>query len=210
MNQDGKNDYTTGLNLDLGRATPGRFTALNVEGAGFGGWYNLLHDASDFGAVRRLAVRRPSGRGGVRLFADGKLNGKRDRGDSMLRMDDFWSALAAITTRAAPPTSAGFLSCADPGSPYLRPRPQRRRTEEAGRLSRRPAGQDHETHAAAQADHRQAVRSRRRPAAGADTRPRLRRPAAAHRLAQHQQRPLSARRQTRRPRLQRRYLSLIG
>ena len=89
MNQNGKNDYTTGLNLDLGPAPTPRFTTLNVEGAGFSGATNLLRDGSDFGAVRRLALTSKVGRGGVQLFAEGKPNGKRDRAESVLHLDSF-------------------------------------------------------------------------------------------------------------------------
>ena len=89
LNQSGKNDYTTGLNIDLGPGTTPRFSTLNVEGAGCSGAANLLRDASDFGAVRRLAIVTASGPGGVRLFADGKPNGQRDRGDGVLHLDDF-------------------------------------------------------------------------------------------------------------------------
>ena len=112
MNQSGKNDYTTGLNLDLGPGATGRFDALNVEGAGFVGWNNLLRDASDFGAVRRLAVVAAPGPGGVRLFADGKANGKRDRADGVLRMDDFVVGARRLNNDGGPATVRCFLSCA--------------------------------------------------------------------------------------------------
>ena len=112
MNQSGKNDYTTGLTLDLGPGTTGRFDALNVEGAGFGGWTNLLHDASDFGAVRRLAVVAASGPGGVRLFADGKADGKRGRAESVLHVDEFRVGARCYNNEGGPADVRGFLSCA--------------------------------------------------------------------------------------------------
>jgi putative heme-binding domain-containing protein len=112
MNQSGKNDYTTGLNVDLGPGIGTRFTTVNVEGPGFGGWNNLLRDASDFGAVRRLAVVSAPGPGGVRLFADGKEQGKRDRADSTLRMDDFWLGARCYNNEGGAANVRGFLSCA--------------------------------------------------------------------------------------------------
>jgi putative heme-binding domain-containing protein len=112
MNQAGKNDYTTGVNIDLGPAPSGRFAALNAEGAGFGGAGNLLRDASDFGAARRLAVVTAAGPGGVRLFADGKAQGKRDRADSTLRMDEFRVGARCYNNEGGAANTRGFLSCA--------------------------------------------------------------------------------------------------
>ena len=112
LNQRDKNDYTTGLNLDLGPGVGTRFTTVNVEGAGFGGLNNLLRDASDFGAVRRLAVVSTAGPGGVRLFADGKPNGQRDRTNGVLRMDDFWLGARCYNNEGGPANVRGFLSCA--------------------------------------------------------------------------------------------------
>ena len=152
MNQTGKNDYTTGLTLDLGPGTTGRFDALNVEGAGFGGWNNLLRDASDFGAVRRLAVVATPGPGGVRLFADGKPNGKRDRADSRAAHGRLLRRRPLLQQRGRPGQRPRLPLLCDPGSARLRPRPERRRAEEAGRLPRRPPGQGREDHAAARAD----------------------------------------------------------
>jgi putative heme-binding domain-containing protein len=111
MNQNGKNDYTTGLNLDLGPAASPRFTTLNFEGAGFGGVANLLHDASDFGAVRRLALTSTVGPGGVKLFADGKPNGKRDRGDSMMHMDNVIVGARILNNDGGAANVRSFLSC---------------------------------------------------------------------------------------------------
>ncbi|HVS38957.1 MAG TPA: ThuA domain-containing protein [Gemmataceae bacterium] len=112
MNQSGKNDYTTGLNLDLGPAAGPRFSTVNVEGPGFGGWSNLLRDASDFGAVRRLAVVASPGPGGVRLYADGKPNGRRDRAAGTIRMDDFWLGARCYNNEGGAANVRGFLSCA--------------------------------------------------------------------------------------------------
>jgi putative heme-binding domain-containing protein len=111
LNQDRKNDYTTGLTLDLGPAPSPRFAVLNVEGAGFGGWNNLLKDASDFGAVRRLAVTSAVGKGGVKLFMDGKANGARDRADSTFRMDNLFVGARCYNNEGGAANVRGFLQC---------------------------------------------------------------------------------------------------
>jgi putative heme-binding domain-containing protein len=87
LNEEGKNDYITGLNVDLGPTSSQRFAALNLEGAGSGGAVNLLHDATDFGGLRRIALVTTSGPAGTRLWVDGKFQGRRDRGESTVRMD---------------------------------------------------------------------------------------------------------------------------
>ncbi len=112
MNQSGKNDYTTGINLDLGPGANPRFAALNIEGAGFSGANNLLRDASDFGVVRRMAVTASPGPGGVRLFMDGKPNGQRDRNDGLMHMDDFVVGARIFNNEGGPGNVRCFLSCA--------------------------------------------------------------------------------------------------
>jgi hypothetical protein len=56
MHQEGRDDFTSGVTVDLGFGFTGRFDVLNVEGEGFGGMANLMADPSDFGVVRRLSV----------------------------------------------------------------------------------------------------------------------------------------------------------
>ena len=206
MNQHGKNDYTTGLTLDLGPGATGRFDALNVEGTGFGGWSNLLSDASDFGRVRRLAVVSTTGAGGVRLFADGKPNGKRDRAESLLHMDDFFVGARCYNNEGGPANARGFLSGAVlEVLVYGRGLSDDELKKVDDYLAARH-GKDVKIVPPRGPDGRQTARPRRRPAAGADARAGLHRPPAAARPAQHQQRPLPPRRQARRPRLQRRRL----
>jgi hypothetical protein len=48
-------DYETGLTLDLGPGATPRFTQLNVEGRGFGGWRNLVTTGGDFGKLCQIA-----------------------------------------------------------------------------------------------------------------------------------------------------------
>jgi hypothetical protein len=87
FNQTGKNDYVSGLTLDLGPGASARFQYLNVEGAGFVGAANLLTGAAEFGTVQRLCVTSTVGAGGTRLYVNGKAAGQRDRGPSTLYLD---------------------------------------------------------------------------------------------------------------------------
>jgi putative heme-binding domain-containing protein len=108
LNQAGKNDYVSGLTIDQGPGWTQRFESLNVEGAGFGGAVNLLRDGSEFGTVQRLCVTSTAGKGGTRLYVNGKLAGQRDRGDSTLHMDQL-TVGARFYTNGGPPQVRGFL-----------------------------------------------------------------------------------------------------
>jgi putative heme-binding domain-containing protein len=108
LNQSGKNDYVSGLTIDQNWLGTTRFEALNVEGAGFGGAVNLLTGADEFGTVQRLCVTSEVGRGGTRLYVNGKPAGRRDRTDSTLRMDQL-TVGARYYTNGGPPQVRGFL-----------------------------------------------------------------------------------------------------
>ncbi|WP_193213765.1 DUF7133 domain-containing protein [Luteolibacter marinus] len=83
----GENDYTSGLNIDLGRAASGDGTApfLNVEGAGQSGESNLLLAPLALPQGHLLTVTGAPG--GTRLRADGVAQGRRDRGDVSMVLD---------------------------------------------------------------------------------------------------------------------------
>ncbi len=108
LNQTGKNDYVSGLTLDLGPAATTRFQALNVEGSGFGGAVSLLREPADFGVLQRLCVTSTVGATGTKLYVNGKLSGQRERRDSSLRMDQFTLG-ARYYTNGGPPEVRGFL-----------------------------------------------------------------------------------------------------
>ncbi|HEU0008436.1 MAG TPA: hypothetical protein VFT34_01325, partial [Verrucomicrobiae bacterium] len=78
FNRAGRNDYQSGLNLDLGGQSTADLARINVEGLGFGGEKNLLTSPQAFGrwATFRL-VTRP-GTNGVRLYLNGQAQGARD------------------------------------------------------------------------------------------------------------------------------------
>ncbi|HEY7158086.1 MAG TPA: ThuA domain-containing protein [Gemmataceae bacterium] len=110
MNRDGKNDYTSGLNIDMGPNWSERFQTLNVEGAGFGGAVNLMKGAFAFGAGHRITITSTPGAGGTRLWLDGKLTGRRDRGDSLLHMDQLTLGGRCYNNAAGPPVVQGLLA----------------------------------------------------------------------------------------------------
>ena len=111
MNQEGKNDYTTGLNLDMGAAGTPRFSALNLEGGGFPGMVNLMGGVSPsgFGVVRVITVTSTIGAGGTRLYLDGKLTGARNRNDFPIYADELTVGARRYNNAGGAPFPSGFL-----------------------------------------------------------------------------------------------------
>src|SRR5881296_2676628 len=76
-NARGKNDFQSGLNLDLGGAASTNWSKLNVEGGGMPGERNLLSSTFDLGTFHLLTVICDSQQAQLRV--DGKPHGKRER-----------------------------------------------------------------------------------------------------------------------------------
>src|SRR5205085_2044395 len=72
LNAPNGRDYETGITIDMGPGGTPRFTQLNVEGRGFGGWANLLKPGGPFGQLYQLEVRGDASAKSIRVFADGK------------------------------------------------------------------------------------------------------------------------------------------
>lgn len=88
-NRKGFNDYTTGLNFDLGPAASSQVSMLSLEGAGCPGAAQLLTSSPlPFGGWHFLNLETRVGARSVRLSVDGKEQGSRDRAASLIAMDD--------------------------------------------------------------------------------------------------------------------------
>jgi putative heme-binding domain-containing protein len=109
LNQTGKNDYVSGLTIDMGFGRSERFETLNPEGAGFGGAVNLMKGAFPFGTGHRISVASKVGRGGTRLWIDGKLCGQRDRAESILHADQITVGARCYNNEGGVPNVRGFL-----------------------------------------------------------------------------------------------------
>ena len=103
----GKNDYITGLNLDLGPFGSAAFDVLNVEGRGFGGFRNLSNAARPF---RQLHVVTVAGDGdAVRSYFNGEAAGRRERAAGRVRWDELYVGARRYSNDATPPFVSGFL-----------------------------------------------------------------------------------------------------
>lgn len=105
----GQNDYTSGINVDLGPGPGVTFSSLNVEGAGAGGIVNLIQERTRLGVPRVLTLTSGMGKDGVKLFAQGKFQGARDRGNSVIHTDSFLLGARLYSNSAEPPHASGFF-----------------------------------------------------------------------------------------------------
>ena len=80
VNERNQNDYTTGINVDLGPGGSGSFETVNVEGRGFSGVKDLLNDgaSSPLGTFHTVALSSSAG-GNVALSFDGAKHAQRPR-----------------------------------------------------------------------------------------------------------------------------------
>jgi putative heme-binding domain-containing protein len=106
MHEKGQEDFTSGATVDMGAGFSGRFDFLNVEGEGFGGMTNLLGEPAEFGVVRRITVTSAPGKGGTKLYVDGRPGRVRDRTDSVFEVDRI---LVGARFYGFPPLIRGFL-----------------------------------------------------------------------------------------------------
>ncbi len=108
-NEPGKNDYTSGINIDLGPSFSGNWQVFNAEGSGFGGVNNLLRKPVDFGKFHRLALISQPGPIGVRLWFDREAQGSRPRSDSTMRLDRLTLGARVYSNEGKPPFPRGFF-----------------------------------------------------------------------------------------------------
>jgi putative heme-binding domain-containing protein len=110
FNAAGQNDYTTGLNFDLGGAPSAGLSALNVEGGGSPGQANLLTTPQPFGRWHVFALNVGRGDKAVKLFLDGQPQGTRERAaNSVIRLDEFTLGARRYSNTPERPHVQGFF-----------------------------------------------------------------------------------------------------
>ncbi|RYD24727.1 MAG: hypothetical protein EOP86_28230, partial [Verrucomicrobiaceae bacterium] len=114
--ESGKNDYTSGLNLDLGPLATKQLSVLNVESAGCTGFRDLLEPAKNLAAelpfegFHVLTVRSKIGEKGNQLFLDSILLGDRLRMESNIGLDQMnIGARLCSNDPGEPPFAQGFF-----------------------------------------------------------------------------------------------------
>ncbi len=109
MNLVGDNDYRTGLNIDLGAKTSDRFSFLNLEGPGFIGLQNVISKAANFEAPHIITISIEDAGSGIQVWMDGVHQGKRDRKDNPMAMEEITVGARLYSNSGEPPFVQGFL-----------------------------------------------------------------------------------------------------
>lgn len=109
VNQSQRNDFTTGLTIDMGPSASQRFESVNPEGSGFGGAVDLLKSVSEFGRFHTITVTTEVAPGGTRLYLDGTAQGQRERKPSALWMDEVTVGARCYSNTPEPPHTQGFF-----------------------------------------------------------------------------------------------------
>jgi putative heme-binding domain-containing protein len=110
FNAAGQNDYTTGLNFDLGGTASAGLNVLNVEGGGCPGQANLLTTPRPFGRWQMFSLVSARGDKGVKLFVESQPQGTRDRTpDSVVRIDEFTLGARRYSNTPERPHVQGFF-----------------------------------------------------------------------------------------------------
>ena len=90
----GKNDYTSGLNLDFGPAATEKLSVINVESAGSVGFRDLFEPSGQlfadlpFEGFHVFTVRTRPGERGTELFVDSIHQGARERASSQIGLHE--------------------------------------------------------------------------------------------------------------------------
>ncbi len=108
--QTGQNDYTSGLNFDMGPSPSQSLSLLNVEGAGAGGAVSLWSGPPKaLGGWHIFAINARSGQQSIRLSVDAVPGGTRDRRLSILHMDTFVLGGRYYSNTGDPPFTQGHF-----------------------------------------------------------------------------------------------------
>lgn len=111
----GKNDFSSGMNLDFGPQATAELSVLNVESGGASGFRDLYEPGfmqikdRPFGDFHVFTVRSRIGREGIEVFVDGMKSGARDRLESLIALDQFVLGCRQYSNDpAAAPFAQGF------------------------------------------------------------------------------------------------------
>jgi putative heme-binding domain-containing protein len=105
-NAPGKNDFQSGLNIDLGGAPSTNWQKINVEGGGMSGERDLLNSTLDLGTYHLLTVA--SGAGEATLRVDGKAEGTRERKRGSIVIEEITVGARQIDMQGSAPYAQSF------------------------------------------------------------------------------------------------------
>ena len=110
-NAEGKRDYESGFNLDLGPAPSRKLDVINAEGRGFGGFQDLMQGDFDFGTLHQINLQVNSATETASLRVDGKLTGHRTYVPSAISLDEITLGARFYTNGSGQQRVRGELTC---------------------------------------------------------------------------------------------------
>lgn len=107
----GENDYTSGLNIDLGPFASTRLETINVEGRGFQGFANVASSPRDFREFVVLSARIGAGPRGAEIatWIDDEPQRPRARRVEPMTLDRITLGARLYSNEGTPPYVQGFL-----------------------------------------------------------------------------------------------------
>lgn len=106
LNAPDQRDYVSGITLDFGPDATSKFTSLNVEGRGFGGWKNLLSGQRPYGELYLLEALTTSDK--ISLRIDGEPTGNRPRNRQPISIAEFTAGARFYNNGAGAQLVQGF------------------------------------------------------------------------------------------------------
>jgi putative heme-binding domain-containing protein len=101
-----RNDYTTGLNIDLGPSASTAWDMFNIEGAGFNGATDYTEGNHPFDKFQLLEVRVSTAE--VKLWVNGIEQKSRRKNDESMVWDSAWLGARYYSNDAKPARVSGF------------------------------------------------------------------------------------------------------
>ena len=190
----GRNDYTSGFNIDQSYASSATFDIINVEGAGFNGALDLMSQQFPFGDFHVLEV--VAGEDNVSVTIDnGSPTGQRPRTQETISIEEFLVGARLFSNEAKPPFVQGFFH-GDIAELLLFDRADRQRPQFIACVLSRKIRRFQCGIESAGVNLRTSIEDCRESSARSNVGSGLSSSSTANRTSQHQQRALSNRRKT--------------
>jgi putative heme-binding domain-containing protein len=109
LSERGRNDYTHGLNIDLGGGDSAELGSINIEGKGLSGQRSLAREKRPLGQFHVFTVTTGRGEKATRLFVDGELEGEREPASAPLLVEGLWVGARYYSNTADPAAPSGFF-----------------------------------------------------------------------------------------------------
>lgn len=109
LNENGKRDYQSGINIDFGLAPSSPITEINIEGAGFSGARNMLTEPLRLRELSFVQVVVDEETRQIRLYTNGKSAGVRPYNPAHLSLQSWTLGARFYSNNSDPQRPQGFF-----------------------------------------------------------------------------------------------------